>query len=348
MQRGRGKKHRLPRVPCGGAPLFDAPVPAAMTSKSAPNARPLGKATSFGKALLGNISSKERRELRDRLRLAILAGDAATVDAVLSDDRFVPSKDLCKPDQNGRTPLLNAAFTYQLDFMARFLDLGAEGPVAEKETGNTPLHYLCKVREPAASDTRTTLESVMTTLLRSGCPANAVDQNGCTALHYAARSANLIALDALLQHGATVNCKNLTGETPLYCCVSARSVCWGEAALSLLLAKADPRVPDASGVTAFDLVQSYQLLEGTREIDVWRKMQQVSFCPRVSSLSHTPVLFQLNEKAGTERHSFSEKHSSLFDAVATDSTLSPSRSPPSTDRCVCVRALPSFSCGLTR
>lgn len=75
---------------------------------------------------------------------------AATIDEVCGDERWGGVKDLDKPDQNGRTAILNAAFVYQLDLCLEFLDAGACVTALEPDTGSTMLHYLAKAREPAS------------------------------------------------------------------------------------------------------------------------------------------------------------------------------------------------------
>jgi uncharacterized protein len=59
-------------------------------------------------------------------------------------------------------------------------------------------------------------------LLRAGADIEAMDKNGVTALHHAVRFRNVIAVKALLEHGANVNCVcRRSGSTPLHRAVIA-------------------------------------------------------------------------------------------------------------------------------
>jgi ankyrin repeat protein len=167
---------------------------------------------------------KERSEMRDRLRLAILTNDRSTVLEIIQDKESCPTKELNHLDQNGRSCILNAAFAYQLDICLDFLDAGADVNVFEKESGNSVLHYLSKPQEPKEDDILLTLKTILHGVLAKGCNPNQTDSEGCTPLHYASRVANVAVAAVLIQHGAVINTKNENGETALHWAVLNQQV----------------------------------------------------------------------------------------------------------------------------
>ena len=101
---------------------------------------------------------------------------------------------------------------------------------------------------PAALTTR--CNDALALLLDGGLDANAVDDDGETALHLAA-AGNAEAVAALLAHGADTRAENFKGETPLATAVAA-----GHGAAAQLLAAADPQaltpLPEADFATVFE------------------------------------------------------------------------------------------------
>lgn len=223
---------------------------------------------------LSSCRAAQRQELRDRLRLAILTGDMPVFEEVLGDERFGGVKglralgagwvrshantgqDLDKLDQNGRTAMLNAAFAYQLPLCLRLLDAGVSVTAEEKETANTLLHYLSKPAEPAEGEGLLTLKTILHGVCAKGANVNAVDREGCSPLHYAARVGNRAVTAVLLQHGAFVNASNEAGDTPLGWCVGGSAEGWVATAHLLLDKGANPHAPmDGFGRSVLAVVQ---------------------------------------------------------------------------------------------
>lgn len=198
--------------------------------------------------------SKDRQEMRHRLRLAILTADRATVNEIISDTELCPPKELNRLDQNGRSCVLNAAFAYQLDICLDFLDAGADVVIQEKETMNTVLHYLCKAKEPTVDAQLLKLKTILHGVIAKGLNPNTIDSYGCSPLHYAARVGNWSVCHILIQYGAAVNLKSDLNETALQWCVSNPLSGWFRVAMLLLDSGADPRCLDDGGRSAISLL----------------------------------------------------------------------------------------------
>jgi ankyrin repeat protein len=84
-------------------------------------------------------------------------------------------------------------------------------------------------------------------LLNKGADANARDDNGRSALWYAAVSENTGLIKLLVEHGADVNVRDNEGRTAL---MHAADLCWTWDMRALLEAGADPTVQDKQGKTA--------------------------------------------------------------------------------------------------
>lgn len=220
--------------------------------------------------------SKEKQDLRDRLRMAVLSADRQTVSEILQDEKF-SEKELDRLDQNGRTAILNAAFAYHLDICLDFLDAGANVCILEKETGSSLLHYLCKAKEPVFEESLLTLKTILHGVLAKGCNPNLQDREGCTALHYASRLANKAVVTILLQHGALVNHKNSKQETALHWAVQNRWDGWEVVTKTLLDGGADPNAAEENGRSPLGIVlQLQQTTPSSKEVnDLVVQMQRM-------------------------------------------------------------------------
>ena len=190
---------------------------------------------------------RDRQDMRDRLRLAVLTADRNTVLEIINDKEQCPAKELNRLDQNGRSCILNAAFAYQLLICLDFLDAGADVSVQEKESHNTVLHYLAKAPEPSEEALLLTLKTILHGVLAKGANPNLTDISGCSALHYAARAANVSVGYVLIQHGVLLNLRSEQGETALHMSVLSEQPGWTEFAKMLSDQGADPRAPDDAG-----------------------------------------------------------------------------------------------------
>ena len=84
----------------------------------------------------------------------------------------------------------------------------------------TVLHALC-ASEPFESSSE--LDSALRCVLKHGGDADSQDQEGQTALHYAAAKGNKVALSFLLNHGATVDPRDKSLRTPLHVACQAEA-----------------------------------------------------------------------------------------------------------------------------
>ena len=92
-----------------------------------------------------------------------------------------------------------------------------------------------------------------TYLLNNGANANKLDAFGTSALHYAARTNNIVNMKELLKAGAKPNARDKAGVTPLHLCALYG---WPDCVTLLLKANASPHQPTVLGVYAIDLCLS--------------------------------------------------------------------------------------------
>ncbi|AWN81849.1 ankyrin repeat domain-containing protein [Candidatus Cardinium hertigii] len=95
--------------------------------------------------------------------------------------------------------------------------------------GNTLLHWACGDTKSTMGNEKATQDriAIIEKLLRGGIDINAAGYNGWTALHFAVneackktykkeKEAYIKVINVLLKEGATKNCKDIHGYTPLY------------------------------------------------------------------------------------------------------------------------------------
>ena len=109
------------------------------------------------------------------------------------------------------TPLYYAVAAQQPELVGLLLDHRADANIPRPGAGTTPL-----ILAVGRSD-----ESIVTLLLTHGAKPDLADENGNTALHYAAqiRAPQLVRL--LLDHGASPNLANKEGATPCHTSLAA-------------------------------------------------------------------------------------------------------------------------------
>jgi ankyrin repeat protein len=128
----------------------------------------------------------------------IREGDSKTITASLKNHSLLESK-----DEDGNTPLMQAAFYLDAKLIERFLKNGAD-PNATNQAGATALMW-------AVSD----IQKVRV-LLKHGAKANAVSDAGNTPLIIASHQyGSADVLKELLGHGADVRATNRDGESPV-------------------------------------------------------------------------------------------------------------------------------------
>ena len=153
----------------------------------------------FARLLLGAVDQSRRRRLGPLLLVAVRHGDAVTRDLVAA------GADVNWRDpSDGRTPLLTAIETGQLDRAAFLLARGASPSTAD-HAGRTPLHA-------AASASNT---GFIAMLSGRGANVNAQDREGRTPLMVAADGCTEWNVPALLAAGARVDLADSRGRTAL-------------------------------------------------------------------------------------------------------------------------------------
>jgi ankyrin repeat protein len=138
-------------------------------------------------------------------------------------------------DNNGKTPLHDAAGLGNLKAMEFLLDKGVDINVRDNN-GKTPLHDAAGLGNLKA----------MEFLLDKGVDINVRDNNGRTPLHDAAGLGNLKAMEFLLDKGVDINVRDNNGRTPLHMAAG-----WGKLkVMEFLLDKGvDLNVRDTNGKT---------------------------------------------------------------------------------------------------
>merc|ERR1711962_1798279 len=144
-----------------------------------------------------------------------------------------------KTDKTGETALHLAARYARSDAAKRLLESSADANVQDN-TGRTPLHaavaadaqgvfqILLRHRAtnldaktydgttPLILATRLAIEGIVEELIQSDADINASDENGKSALHWAASVNNVEAVNTLLAHGANRDAQDCKDETPLF------------------------------------------------------------------------------------------------------------------------------------
>ena len=161
------------------------------------------------------------------------------VNAVLQDLIAQGANISIQMDKTGETPLHLAARYARADAAKKLLDAKADAN-APDNTGRTPLHaavaadaqgvfqILLRHRAtnldaktydgttPLILAARLAIEGVVEELIQSDADINASDENGKSALHWAASVNNVDAVNTLLAHGANRDAQDHKDETPLF------------------------------------------------------------------------------------------------------------------------------------
>jgi cytohesin len=115
----------------------------------------------------------------------------------------------------GATPYLIAVHASQLEAMKLLVRRGAD-PTIPLQDGRTPLMVLAGpgTRQGATIPDARLAETVKLAV-QLGTPVDQADPNGDTALHVAATRRRDAVVQALVDSGASINVRNIKGETPL-------------------------------------------------------------------------------------------------------------------------------------
>jgi acetoin utilization deacetylase AcuC-like enzyme len=129
------------------------------------------------------------------------------------------------------------------------------------ESGYTPLMAACSLQKRAALE-------LATLLIENGATLETTDEEGYTALHWAAGCGNHVVLDYLCGLGANVNAQSQTGETPLH---RAARMSHGECIKRLLKQGASAKIANRVGERPADVcgLMSSHLEDVPRDMKVF-------------------------------------------------------------------------------
>jgi hypothetical protein len=190
----------------GDRPLANRAVAARKTDSGNPAGLSQGlpsqpSAVQEAPQVIARVQSPEARKLRDaaasldlkEIRSCAAGLDRATVAAALS----------C-PDDQGFTPLHNAASSDRKDIVEYLLSLGISIDLKDN-SGWTPLQWTIQPD----------LKDMAGFLISKGAQVNDRDISGSTPLHWAVFYARKDMVELLLDRGADVNARDRNGNTPL-------------------------------------------------------------------------------------------------------------------------------------
>ena len=181
------------------------------------------------------VAALDEETLLDLLFRSASIGDVQTVSAILEGGCSVDAV-----NSAGCTALHRAASGGHVEVVGVLVERGASVD-ARNSDGRTPLHLaasngvLVGVSEllrlgmkvsmtVVAGDYGTVLyqtaikghEEIVSVLLDAGCPIDVVDNEGCSALHFATRGGAVEVIGVLVERGLDVNKQDNDGRTPLH------------------------------------------------------------------------------------------------------------------------------------
>jgi ankyrin repeat protein len=168
---------------------------------------------------------------RTAMHRAVDAGDLAKVQQLIAAGANV--NDVIRSDESespdwGQTPLHFAARDGQMEIARALIAAGADVNAID-DCRVTPLHRAI------------THPQMIALLCDAGAKINVADVRGRTPLHWAARSGNTDAIDALLARRVDVNARDRDGRTALFDAVTTGRT---EVVAALLHGRADPNAVD--------------------------------------------------------------------------------------------------------
>lgn len=196
---------------------------------------------------------RERDALLSPLLRAVKSRDLTAVTASIDQKENVGIR-----DGDGWTPLHFAAGLGQVEICRKLLDAGSQ-PQWKTDDGRTPLHIavsndlrlFAAIGHQHLSDSEVPGRvAAIALLLGRGALINTKDNNGLTALHWAAVFDNAQYLRVLLNRGAVINAVDAQGNTPLHHAVSMLG--GDEAAGFLITAGARLDIRNRAGRTVLD------------------------------------------------------------------------------------------------
>jgi ankyrin repeat protein/predicted DNA-binding WGR domain protein len=185
------------------------------------------------------------QDRKTALHIAAAKGDLETVKFLIEHGAKVTAKDKYK-----RTPLLLACKNGNLAVASFLLQQGSPFDEADS-SGNTPLHYACAYGYP----------EVIGALLQAGANPNAVNSWNLSPTAVALLKSYFSCLRRMLDDPATnVNCIDDEGRTLVSNAIKTiNAQNFNHVAYLLRDKKADPNIPDAKGLTAFDYLCAHNV-----------------------------------------------------------------------------------------
>jgi ankyrin repeat protein len=179
------------------------------------------------------------------LHIAAAKGDLETVKFLVDQGAKVTAKDKFK-----RTPLLLACRNGNLAIASYLLQQGSPFDEADS-SGNSPLHYACAYGYP----------EIIGALLQAGANPNAVNSWNLSPTAVALLKSYFSCLRRMLDDPATnVNCIDDEGRTLVSNAIKTIDAQnFNHVAFLLRDKKADPNIPDAKGLTAFDYLCAHNV-----------------------------------------------------------------------------------------
>jgi ankyrin repeat protein len=161
-------------------------------------------------------------------------------------------------DGNGRTALHFAASKSNVKFFQKLLERGANPNIFDKK-GRSPL-YIAVLSEKSDDN-----EIIDLLLAHGKVMIDHADEDGQTALHWAADASNVVAVQKLLENGANPNIYDKWGETPLHVAAWQRN---GNEIMDLLLANSNVKVDDVDddGQTALHIAAYNSNVGGVQKL----------------------------------------------------------------------------------
>ncbi len=167
-----------------------------------------GRNVEITRFLLSQKVNVNARDFEERVPLfsALQSSDTTSAELLLRS-----GADITAADRHGETVIFYAAKPANLASTSFLLKRGVS-PRVRNNREETPIHATLRYLNDVRSE-RTELTRM---LLDAGVDANALDQQGVTALHVAASQLDYAAMEVLLKHGADPNIGDPAGRSPLH------------------------------------------------------------------------------------------------------------------------------------